>query len=138
MVAGHLFKGGMYFTTGYLAHLDMKRFEINDSTIFLPPNPFAWTTAAVIGSMAPKAPEVPSIGDFFATYFAGKSYSCHDAKFSTILVCLKKYWENHRLKTQSSNLPTTSKALKESRSTNIERLGTKTFKSCTQAKKNLI
>ena len=98
MVAGHPFKGGMYLTTGYLAHPDMKRFEINDSTLFLPPNPFAWATAAGIGAMAPKAPEVPSFGDFFATYFAGKSYSCHDAKCSTMLEGLKKCWENHSTK----------------------------------------
>ena len=98
MVAGHPFKGGMYLSSGYLAHPDMKRFEINDSTLFLPPNPFAWTTAAGIGAMAPKAEGVPSFGDFFATYFAGKSYSCHEAKCNTMLEGLKKCWENHATK----------------------------------------
>ena len=98
MVAGHPFKGGMYLSTGYLMHPDMKRFEINDSTLFLPPNPFAWATAAGMGAMAPKAEGVPSFGDFFATYFAGKSYSCHEAKCNTMLEGLKKCWENHASK----------------------------------------
>ena len=55
MVGGHPFKGGMYLSTGYLMHPDMKRFQINDSTLFLPPNPFAWATAAGMGAMAPKS-----------------------------------------------------------------------------------
>ena len=39
MVVGHPFKGGMPMSTGYLTHPDMKRFEINDSTVFVPPRP---------------------------------------------------------------------------------------------------
>ena len=39
MVIGHPFKGGMPMSTGYLTHPDMKRFELNDSTVFVPPRP---------------------------------------------------------------------------------------------------
>ena len=95
MVAGHPFKGGMYLSSGYLTHPDMKRFEINDSTLFLPPNPFAWTTAAGIGAMAPKAEGVPSFGDFFATYFAGKSFNVSEPKCSAMLEGMKRCYENH-------------------------------------------
>merc|ERR1711957_615381 len=40
----------MYLSTGYLAHPDMKRFFINDSTLFSPPSPHAHCTTAGIGA----------------------------------------------------------------------------------------
>merc|ERR1712166_1294235 len=33
----------MPMSTGYLTHPDMKRFEINDSTVFVPPRPMSPT-----------------------------------------------------------------------------------------------
>merc|ERR1712022_85424 len=33
-IIGHEFKGGMYLSTGYLAHPDMKRFALDDATLF--------------------------------------------------------------------------------------------------------
>ena len=65
MIPGHGFKGALMMSTGYLMHPDMKRFGINDSTLFVPPNPFVHAQAAGLGAGAPKAPEVPYFGDFF-------------------------------------------------------------------------
>ena len=42
MIPGHPFKGGLMLSSGYLEHPDMKRFELNDATAYLPPRPTAW------------------------------------------------------------------------------------------------
>ena len=49
MVVGHPFKGGYPQSTGYLAHPDMKRFALNDSTLFVPPRPDVAVSAFTIG-----------------------------------------------------------------------------------------
>ena len=49
-VTGHPFKGGAFFSTGYLAHPDMKLFALNDSTLFVPPRPDVFATALGIGA----------------------------------------------------------------------------------------
>ena len=49
MVVGHPFKGGYPQSTGYLTHPDMKRFALNDSTLFVPPRPDVAITAFSIG-----------------------------------------------------------------------------------------
>ena len=67
MIAGHPFKGGAVFSTGYLAHPDMKRFGISDSTLFTPPRPGAWANALGLG--AATAASFPSFGEFFGAYF---------------------------------------------------------------------
>ena len=70
MIAGHPFKGGVVMSTGQLEHPDLKRFELNDATAFLPPRPSAWAQNLVSSfATAPK----PAFGDYFATYFAGRA-----------------------------------------------------------------
>ena len=97
MIVGHPFKGGMPYSTGYLEHPDMKRFGISDSTLFVPPRPSAWVTAMGIG-MGASSTSVPSFGDFFATYFAGKSYYVSEGKCSVMMEGMKKCWENNSAK----------------------------------------
>ena len=92
MVVGHPFKGGMMLSTGYLAHPDAKRFGMNDSTLLVPPRPNAWATT---GTEAPAAPQIPSFGDFFATYFAGRSFDVSNQRCSTMLEGMKRCYENH-------------------------------------------
>ena len=52
MIVGHPFKGGYPMSTGYLQHPDMKRFGINDSTVFVPPRPTAFASALNMGMAA--------------------------------------------------------------------------------------
>ena len=49
MIPGHPFKGALAMSTGYLAHPDMKRFALNDSTLFVPPAPWAFVSGASLG-----------------------------------------------------------------------------------------
>ena len=72
MVVGHPFKGGMPMSTGQLEHPDMKRFEINDSTAFVPPRPDVANGATFTAAPA------PTYFDFFSTYFAGRSLNSSD------------------------------------------------------------
>lgn len=90
MVVGHPFKGGMPMSTGYLTHPDMKRFAINDSTAFIPPRP---DVAAGVASVA--AAPTPSFGDFFASYFIGRSFNVSDPKCNTFMEGMKRCYENH-------------------------------------------
>ena len=94
MICGHPFKGGLPYSTGYLEHPDMKRFELNDSTYFFPPRPSALVSAFAAGS-AGTASSIPSFGDFFYSYFGGKSYSVSDGKCGAMMEGMKKCWENH-------------------------------------------
>ena len=55
MIVGHPFKGGLPMSTGYLAHPDMKRFGLDDSTLFTPPRPNAFMNAISMGAMATAA-----------------------------------------------------------------------------------
>ena len=89
-ITGHPFKGGFLMGIGYLTHPDMKRFGINDSNIFVPPRPDVWA-----GHMQAAAAGLPSFGDFFGTYFAGRSFNVTDPKCSTMLESMKRCWENH-------------------------------------------
>merc|ERR1711907_670006 len=41
-IVGHPFKGSYVMSTGYLAHPDMKRFALDDATLYVPPRPDAW------------------------------------------------------------------------------------------------
>ena len=91
-IVGHPFKGGIMMSTGYLAHPDMKRFELDDATLFVPPRPDAHAQALVGGV---QAPQVPSFGDFFGTYFAGRNFSVANPKCSSMLESMKRCWENH-------------------------------------------
>ena len=50
MVMGHPFKGGAFVPSGMLLHPDMKFFGLNDSALFVPPNPVAMASAAGIGA----------------------------------------------------------------------------------------
>ena len=52
MIVGHPFKGGNVMSTGHLDHPDMKRFNLCDSTLFVPPRPSAWANALAAGSLA--------------------------------------------------------------------------------------
>jgi hypothetical protein len=63
MVPGHPFKGGMHYSTGYLAHPDMKRFQINTPYLFVPPNP-----SKVAGYVAAAA-AFPTFQDFYTGMF---------------------------------------------------------------------
>ena len=90
MIAGHPFKGGFTMSTGFLQHPDMKRFEINDSTVFVPPRP---DVAPGSGSAAGPAPE---FGDFFASYFMGRSFNVSDPKCNTFMEGMKRCYENHQ------------------------------------------
>ena len=95
MVAGHPFKGATIMSTGYLQHPDMKRFALNGSELFVPPNPAVWTTAMGIGAGAAQSAPIPAFGDFFATYFAGRSFNVTAPRCATMLEGMKKCWENH-------------------------------------------
>ena len=90
MVVGHPFKGGMPMSTGYLTHPDMKRFEINDSTVFVPPRP-----DVANGAYATEAVAAPSYLDFFSTYFAGRSLNSSDPKCNTFMMGMKSCFENN-------------------------------------------
>ena len=79
-------------SSGYLQHPDMKRFQLGDPSFFAPPRPTAWAQNIAAG-MAVSA--VPSFGDFFATYFAGKSFNVTNPKCSSMLEGMKKCYENH-------------------------------------------
>ena len=79
-------------SSGYLEHPDMKRFELNDATAFLPPRPTAWAQNLAAGIQQPMA---PSFGYFFATYFAGKSWNAANPKCSLFMEGMKKCWENN-------------------------------------------
>ena len=92
MIAGHPFKGGRFVSTGYLQHPDMKKFGISDSSLFVPPNPAAWAT---FGAAAASASAVPSFGDFFSTYFAGKSFNVYEPKCHKMLEGMKRCFENN-------------------------------------------
>ena len=94
MIVGHPFKGGMPYSTGYLQHPDMKRFSLNDSTLFVPPNPLVWASALAV---AGNASQNQSFGDFFYSYFGGRSYSSNP-KANTMLEGMKRCWENHASK----------------------------------------
>ena len=98
MIVGHPFKGGMPFSTAYLEHPDMKRFNICDDTLFVKPRPDAWASALASGSMARAAASVPSFGDFFATYFAGRSFNVAEPKCTKMLEGMKRCYENHSTK----------------------------------------
>ena len=89
-IVGHPFKGGFLMGIGYLQHPDMKRFAINDSNMFAPPRPDAWA-----GHIAAAAAVAPAFGDYFGTYFAGRSFSVTDPKCSSMLESMKRCWENH-------------------------------------------
>ena len=95
MIVGGPFKGGMPMSTGYLQHPDMKRFGLSDSTLFVPPNPMVW--AAVMGMSTPVA-STPAFGDFFASYFGGRSFSVNNPKCNVMLEGMKKCYENHATK----------------------------------------
>ena len=98
MIAGHPFKGGFTMSTGFLQHPDMKRFGLNDSTFFIPPRPSAWANMMGVGAAGAAASSVPSFSDFFATYFAGKSFNVTEPKCNTMLEGMKKCYENHATK----------------------------------------
>ena len=92
MIPGHPFKGGLKLSTGYLDHPDMKRFELNDATFFAPPRPDAWAQNIVAGIAGAS---MPSFGDFFGTYFAGRSFNVTNPKCSQMLEGMKKCYENN-------------------------------------------
>ena len=89
MVVGHPFKGGMPMSTGQLEHPDMKRFEINDSTAFVPPRPDVANGATFTAAPA------PTYFDFFSTYFAGRSLNSSDPKCNTFMMGMKACFENN-------------------------------------------
>jgi len=95
MVAGHPFKGGVMMSTGQIEHPDLKRFELNDATLFVPPRPdaSAYNLAAGLVASSP-----PAFGDYFATYFAGKSFNVTNPKCTLMLEGMKKCYENHEKK----------------------------------------
>ena len=93
MVVGHPFKGGNNVSVGQLQHPDMKRFELADSSFFMPPRPAAWAQNLAAGMMA--APEVPEFGHFFASYFGGRSMNVTNPKCASMLEGMKKCWENN-------------------------------------------
>jgi hypothetical protein len=72
----------------------MKLFNLNDSALFVPPRPDAFATAAGIGAGV-QGSNYPGFGDFFATYFAGRSFKVGDGRCSTMLEGMKKCYENH-------------------------------------------
>ena len=92
MIPGHPFKGGLALSSGFLAHPDMKRFELNDATLFVPPRPNAWAQSLVAGMAAP---QVPTFGDFFASYFAGRSFNVVNPKCTSMMEGMKKCYENN-------------------------------------------
>ena len=95
MVVGHPFKGGYPQSTGYLAHPDMKRFALNDSTLFVPPRPDSAITALTLGLAGNVAAQRVGFGDFFANYFAGRSFNVSDPKCNTMMEGMKRCYENH-------------------------------------------
>ena len=83
-------------STGFLEHPDMKRFNLCDSTLFAPPRPNAWANAfpnCTFGLGA--APQIPAFGDFFATYFAGRSFNVAEPKCTQMMEGMKRCYENH-------------------------------------------
>lgn len=92
MIPGHPFKGGYMASAGFLAHPDMKRFELNDPTFFFPPRPDAFAQSLAAGLVAAQA---PTFGDFFGTYFAGRSFNVTNPKCSSMLEGMKKCYENN-------------------------------------------
>ena len=95
MVVGHPFKGGYPQSTGYLAHPDMKRFALNDSTLFVPPRPDVAITALTLGLAGQAASSRVGFGDFFANYFAGRSFNVSEPKCNTMMEGMKRCYENH-------------------------------------------
>ena len=68
MVAGHPFKGLNGMSIGQLAHPDLKRFQMNTSSLFAPPNP-----AKVMGASMGVA-TLPAFAAFFQSSFGGNMY----------------------------------------------------------------
>ena len=97
MVMGHPFKGGAFVPFGMLLHPDMKFFGLNDSALFVPPRPEAVASAAGIGAGVQK-PSYPEFGDFFASYFSGRSFNVAEGRCSTMLEGMKRCYENHATK----------------------------------------
>ena len=98
MVTGHPFKERIPFIgIGYLMHPDMKRFNLTDNSVFAPPRPDAWVNPANHGHHA-GAVQVPTFGDYFATYFSGRSFNCANDNCSKALEGLKRCWESHATK----------------------------------------
>ena len=98
MVVGHPFKGGQIMSQGHLMHPDMKRFNIQQSFLFAPPRPNAWANALTMSMGPVVAAAAPSFGDFFATYFAGRSFNVTEPKCSSMLEGMKRCYENHTSK----------------------------------------
>ena len=98
MIAGHPFKGGFVMSTGYLQHPDMKKFGLNDSTLFVPPRPSAWAAMMGVGATAAAATQTPSFAEFFSSYFGGRRYNVSDGKCNTMMEGMKKCYENHASK----------------------------------------
>ena len=75
----------------------MKRFKIFDPALFVPPRPTAWANylAGMAGAAVVAEASYPSFSDFFATYFAGRSFEVAAPKCSTMLEGMKKCYENH-------------------------------------------
>ena len=94
MVGGHPFKEEVY-SQAYLTHPDMKRFNIADSFLYAPPRPDAYANPLTLGFTAAAATGAPAFGDFFATYFAGRSFNVADNKCSVVLEGMKRCYENH-------------------------------------------
>ena len=80
-------------SSGYLDHPDLKRFELSDSSFFAPPRPAAW--AQTLAESVYSRSTVPSFGDFFATYFAGRSFNVVNPKCSQMMEGMKKCYENN-------------------------------------------
>merc|ERR1711988_274366 len=55
-IIGHEFKGGMYLSTGYLAHPHMNGFALDDATLFAPPRPDAWAQNQLGGALLQLSP----------------------------------------------------------------------------------
>ena len=85
------------FGIGYLMHPDMKRFDIQDATLWAPPRPDAWVSGENVHEKK-HAPVVPAFGDFFASYFGGRQFNCANDNCTRALEGLKKCWENHATK----------------------------------------
>ena len=92
MIPGHPFKGGVMLSSGFLQHPDMKRFELNDATLFVPPRPNAFAQSVAAGLVAPAT---PSFADFFSSYFAGRSFNVVNPKCTSMLEGMKKCYENN-------------------------------------------
>ena len=75
-----------------MQHPDLKRFELNDSTLFVPPRPDVFAQSLVAGFMPQTT---PTFGDFFGTYFAGRSFSVANPKCTSMLEGMKKCYENN-------------------------------------------